>query len=145
MSVLSTFETKLEFQLQDEAAKLLSFQTLGTRMSQLDNIIKRRVSNQISSICLLSISILKTNIFLMLHLLRLATYLQADKVFFSMETDNGDKSVHGKMSEDLKRREKIVLELLKKVKKRRKMIRSYTYLSWFCVFFCCFLVAVLWS
>lgn len=32
-----------EFQLQDEASKLLSFQTLGTRMSQLDNIIKRRV------------------------------------------------------------------------------------------------------
>ncbi len=31
------------FQLHDEAAKLLSFQTLGTRMSQLDNIIKRRV------------------------------------------------------------------------------------------------------
>ena len=32
-------------QLKDEAEKLLSFQTLGTRMSQLDNIIKRRVSN----------------------------------------------------------------------------------------------------
>ena len=56
-----------------------------------------------------------------------------------METDSGDKSLTGKMSEALKRKEKIVLELLKKVKKRRKMMRSYTYLSWFCIFFCCFL------
>ena len=35
---------RVAFQLQDEAEKLLSYTTLGTRMSQLDSIIQRRVS-----------------------------------------------------------------------------------------------------
>ena len=37
------------------------------------------------------------------------------------------------------RKEKIVKELLKKVKKRRKLVRSYSYFTWFCAFFACFL------
>ena len=34
---------------------------------------------------------------------------------------------------------KIVTELLKKVKKRRKLVRSYSYFTWFCIFFISYL------
>ena len=35
--------------------------------------------------------------------------------------------------------EKVVNELLKKVKKRRKLVRSYIYFTWFCIFFLAYL------
>jgi hypothetical protein len=47
----------------------------------------------------------------------------------------------GKESDSFKtveRDEKIVKELLKKVKKRRKLVRSYMNFAWFSIFFACF-------
>ena len=35
--------------------------------------------------------------------------------------------------------EKVINELLKKVKKRRKLVRSYAYFTWFCIFFVSYL------
>ena len=44
-----------------------------------------------------------------------------------------DRNAHNSIS--IKETEKIVVELLKKVKSRRKMLRSYTKFTWFCLFF----------
>ena len=41
--------------------------------------------------------------------------------------------------ENSNRKEKMISQFLNKVKKRRKMIRSYTYLTWFGIFFVSFL------
>jgi hypothetical protein len=55
------------------------------------------------------------------------------------ETGKQGSSEELDATKELQRKEKIVKELLKKVKKRRKLVRSYSYFSWFCAFFACFL------
>ena len=37
----------IHLQVDNEAARLLSYRTLGTRMSQVDDILKRKVRNEI--------------------------------------------------------------------------------------------------
>ena len=55
------------------------------------------------------------------------------------ETDKQESTEELDAARELEKKEKIVKELLKKVKKRRKLVRSYSYFTWFCAFFGCFL------
>jgi hypothetical protein len=55
------------------------------------------------------------------------------------EVGNQESNEELDATKELQRKEKIVKELLKKVKKRRKLVRSYSYFSWFCAFFACYL------
>ena len=56
--------------------------------------------------------------------------------------DSGPCSDDVKIGSNHRRKEQLVKQLLVKVKKRRKMNRSYTYLIWSCFVFSCFLAHV---
>jgi len=108
MAVQGWMFSNKENNADDEATRLLSYRTLGTRMSQVDDILKRKTE---------------------------AALFALDEE----ETGKQESNEELDATKDLQRKEKIVKELLKKVKKRRKLVRSYSYFSWFCAFFACFL------
>ena len=99
----------------------------GNRLSQLDDILKRKVY----------ISLLLSDSF---SVKVLVLWLQADAALFSMDRklscpdEETAKLDSCKIAE---RDEKIVKELLKKVKTRRKLVRSYMNFFWFSAFFAC--------
>eukprot|EP00281_Chroomonas_sp_CCMP1168_P032498 CAMPEP_0206243566 /NCGR_PEP_ID=MMETSP0047_2-20121206/17674_1 /ASSEMBLY_ACC=CAM_ASM_000192 /TAXON_ID=195065 /ORGANISM="Chroomonas mesostigmatica_cf, Strain CCMP1168" /LENGTH=1778 /DNA_ID=CAMNT_0053668691 /DNA_START=6 /DNA_END=5343 /DNA_ORIENTATION=+ len=93
---------RIQDQLREEAANLLSYESLGTRMTQLDEIIKRKAS----------------------------------KMLFSMETTQ-IKDI--RLSSQRGRKQVVVQEMLKRVRARRQMVDSYSYLVWFFALFGVFL------
>ena len=64
---------------------------------------------------------------------------QADSAFCTIEPTIQNDSQEDELTEQIPVNERVVNELLKKVKKRRNLVRSYTYFSWFCIFFVSYL------
>jgi hypothetical protein len=107
-------------------------------MSQVDDILKR-----------------KARIYRVIHVLAQSMHRLCDMVscgllgisqteaaLFALDEEETNKQESNEeldAAKELQRKEKIVKELLKKVKKRRKLVRSYSYFSWFCAFFACYL------
>ncbi len=113
---------------------MLSYRTLGTRMSQVDDILKRKVTVILWFIVMAQ----GIDCRFFMH----GSAWQTDTALFSLdeeETGKHESNEESDAAKDMQRKEKIVKELLKKVKKRRKLVRSYSYFSWFCAFFACFL------